>query len=388
LKTIACISLLVFSSVFAICPLLVSEDSPIRGELLVYVGTARYTGQTSKSIFAFRLNPATGQLRTLGIAAEADNPGFLAVHPNQRFLYAVNETGDQEAKTGGSVTAFSIDPATGKLKPLNTVPTQGAHPCYVAVDKTGKYVVVANYYGGTVESFPVRSGGELGESTSVVKHSGSSVNKERQEAPHPHGLRLSSDNRFVLAADLGIDKLMIHHFSSTDGSLTPNNPPSAEVSPGAGPRHVAFSRNGKFVYVVNELNSSVSAFPWDVTGSTLHPIQTISTLPKEFKGENNGAEIEVSPSGFLYVSNRGHNSIAIFSADEAKGTLTPIAHVPTQGKTPRNFGIDPSGSYLIVANQDSQNLVVFRIDGKTGRLAPAGQALKVTSPPVCVAFAR
>jgi 6-phosphogluconolactonase len=388
MKTISWISLLVFSSVVAICLLLATEDSSVPGGLLVYVGTARYTGQTSKSIFAFRLNPATAQLRALGVAAEADNPGFLAVHPNQRFLYAVNETGNQEAKDGGSVTAFSMDSATGKLKLLNKVPTHGAHPCYVAVDKTGRYVVVANYYGGTVESFPVRNGGQLGEASSVVKHSGSSVNKERQEAPHPHGLRLSPDNRFVVAADLGIDKLMIHHFSSTDGSLTPNNPPSVELSPGAGPRHVAFSRNGKFVYVVNELNSSVSAFPWDVTRATVRPIQTISTRPREFKGENSGAEIEVSPSGFLYVSNRGHDSIAIFSVDEAKGTLAPIAHVPTQGKTPRNFGIDPSGSYLIVANQDSQNLVVFRIDGKTGRLAPAGQALKVTSLPVCVAFAR
>ena len=285
--------------------------------------------------------------------------------------------------------SYVIDSKTGKLKFLGKVPTHGAHPCHLTVDKSGKYVVVVNYFGGTVESFPVKGDGQLGEAASVARHTGSSVNKERQEAPHPHGVKVSPDSRFAVVADLGIDKLMIHRFSLKDGSLTPNNPPSAELSAGAGPRHLAFSPNGKFVFTVNELNSTVSAFACDLSGGSLRLNQTISTLPKDFKGENSGAEIEVSPSGkVLYISNRGHNSIAVFSIDDTKGTLTPLEHVSTQGKTPRGFGIDPSGSHLIVGNQDTQNLVVFRIDSKTGRLTSAGQPVKTTSAPVYIGFAR
>jgi len=365
------------------------DENSTRSDLLVYVGTARYTGGVSKEILAFRFNTKTAELSSVGVAGEADNPGFLAIHPNQRYLYAVNESGNQQAMTGGAVSSFAIDSKTGKLKFLGKVPTHGAHPCHLTVDKSGKYVVVANYFGGAVESFPVKADGQLGEAASVIRHHGSSVNKERQEAPHPHGVKVSPDSRFAVAADLGIDKLMIHRFSLKDGSLTPNSPPSAELSPGAGPRHLAFSPNGKFVFSVNELNSTVSSFVCDLSGGGLRLSQTISTLPKDFKGENSGAEIEVSPSGkVLYVSNRGHNSIAVFSIDDTKGTLTPIEHVSTRGKTPRGFGIDPNGSHLIVGNQDSQNLIVFRIDARTGRLTQVGHAVKTTSAPVYVGFAR
>jgi 6-phosphogluconolactonase len=365
------------------------DENSARSDLLVYVGTARYTGGVSKEILAYRFNPKTAELSSLGVAGEADNPGFLAIHPNQQYLYAVNETGNQQAMNGGSVSSFAIDSKTGKLKFLGKVPTHGAHPCHLIADKSGKYVVVVNYFGGAVESFPVKGDGQLGEAASVVRHTGSSVNKERQEAPHPHGVKVSPDSRFAIVADLGIDKLMIHRLSLKDGSLTPNNPPSAELSPGAGPRHLAFSPSGKFVFSVNELNSTVSAFARDLSTGSLRMIQTISTLPKDFKSENSGAEIEVSPGGkTLYVSNRGHNSIAVFSIDDTKGTLTPVEHVSTHGKTPRGFGIDPSGSHLIVGNQDTQNLVVFRIDAKTGRLSPVGHAVKTTSAPVYVGFAR
>ena len=381
--------LLLLGFVFLVRTAFGTEETSVRSGLLVYVGTASYTGQVSKGIFAFRFNPQTAQLGPLGVVGEADNPGFLAIHPNQRYLYAVNETGNQVAQNGGAISAFAIDSKTGKLKLLNKVPSHGAHPCYLTVDKTGKYVVVANYFGGTVESFPVRENGQLGEAVSVVKHSGSSVNKERQEAPHPHGVRLSPDNGLAVAADLGIDKLMVYRFGSKDGSLTSSNPPFAELPPGSGPRHLAFSPNGKFVYVVNELKSSVSAFSCDPAAGTLRLLHTISTLPKDFKNENSGAEIEVSPLGkALYVSNRGHDSIAVFSIDATKGTLTPVEHVSTQGKTPRNFAIDPSGSFLIATNQDSQNLVLFRIDNKTARLSPTGQVVKIASAPVCVVFAR
>ena len=381
----------VFVSLLA-CALLTSlaratGDSLAGTDHLVYVGTAIYTGQNSKAIYACRFNTQTGRLTSLELAAESNNPGFVFVHPNRRFLYAVKEIGDKKIGKGGAVTAFSINPETGKLTFLNEVAAHGAHPCHVTVDKTGKYVLVANYFGGTVESFPVGNDGRLGQSASVVRHSGASVNRARQEGPHPHSVVVSPDNRFAISADLGIDKLMIYRFSSMDGSLESTNPPHAEVKPGAGPRHLVFSPNGKFVYVVNELNSSVSAFAWDSERGALHLVETVSTLPKSFKGGNSGAEIEVSSSGkFLYVSNRGHDSIAVFSIDTARGLLTPVEYVPTQGKTPRHFTIDPSGSYLIVANQESDTIVVFRINTNTGRLTSTGQELKVRAP-VCVEFA-
>lgn len=386
---IVCVLVLVSTLFFLLPHTQHAEDASAQASHLVYVGTASYSGQVSKSILAFRFNPKTAELSPLGVAGEADNPGFLAVHPNQHTLYAVNETGNQKAQTGGSVSAFALDRQTGKLKLLNNVAAHGAHPCHLTVDKAGKYVVVASYFGGAVESFPVKPDGRLGDTASVVRHTGRSINKERQEAPHPHGLKLSPDSRFALVADLGIDKLMIHQFNAQDGTLTPNKQLSATLPPGAGPRHVAIAPSGKFAFVVNELNSTVSAFSRNVTSGALDLAQTLSTLPKDFKGENSGAEIEVFPSGsFLYVSNRGHDSIAVFSIDASKGTLTPIEQVSTQGKTPRNFGIDPTGSFLIAANQDSQNLVVFRIHPETGRLTPAGQSVKTTRAPVCVTFVR
>lgn len=360
------------------------EKATAKGEYLVYIGT--YTGPKSKGIYAYQFNVATGQLTAFGLAAEIANPSFLAVHPNRRFLYAVSEVANYEGQNSGAVSAFGIDPRTGKLTFLNEVSSRGGDPCYVVVDKTGKSLLVANYGGGSVAALPVLGDGRLGEASAFVQHAGSSVNPERQQGPHAHSINLSPDNRFAIAADLGLDQLLVYRFDPTKGSLAANNPAFTKVNPGAGPRHFAFHPGGRFAYVINEMQSTVSAFSYDAAGGVLRELQTIATLPKGFTGDNTTAKVQVHPTGkFLYGSNRGHDSIAVFAIDAARGTLTPIEHVSTQGKTPRNFGIDPTGSYLLAANQDSDNIAVFRIDPKTGRLTPTGLVLKVPSP-VCVKF--
>ena len=355
-----------------------------KGNYLAYVGT--YTAQQSKGIYAYRFNATTGQLAPLGLAAEASNPSFLTVHPSHRFLYAVNETGDFQNQKSGAVSAFAIDRRTGKLTLLNQVASRGADPCYVAVDRTGKYVLVANYGGGSVAVFPVLKGGRLGEATSVLQYKGTGANPERQESPHAHWIDFSPDNRFVVAADLGLDRLDVYKFDSTKGSLVPNHPAVVQVKPGAGVRHFVFHPSARFAYAVSEMDSSVTSFSYDPARGALHELQTVSMLPKDFSGKNDAAEIQVHPNGkFLYASNRGHDSIAVFSIDPARGTLTPLEYVPTQGKAPRYFAIDPTGSRLFVANQNSGNIVVFQIDPVTGHLTTTGQVLEIASP-VCLKF--
>ena len=357
-----------------------------KGKYLFYVGTYTEEGSKSKGIYAYRFDSGTGQITSLGLAAETTNPSFVAVHPNGRFLYAVNEIQNYKGPNSGGVSAFSIDRSTGKLTFLNEVPSRGADPCYITLDKTGKYVLVANYTGGSIAAFPVLEDGRLGEASAFVQHTGHGTNPERQEKAHAHSIDLSPDNRFAMVDDLGLDELFVYKFDSANGSLTPNDPPFAKLDPGAGPRHFALSPNGKFAYVVAEMHSTVTVFSNDEKTGTLHPLQTISALPKDFAGRNDDAEIEMHPSGkFLYVSNRGSDTITVFSIDPAKGTLTPVAYTPTQGKEPRSFEIDPTGKFLFAANQKSDNIVVFRIDPKTGRLTPTGQALDVGSP-VCVKF--
>ena len=354
------------------------------GNYLVYIGT--YTTEQSKGIYAYRFNPVTGQFVPLGLAAETSNPSFLAVHPNRKILYAVNEIGNFQNQNGGAVSAFAIDSHTGKLTLLNQVASRGADPCYVAVDKTGKYVLVANYGGGNVAVFPVLKGGKLGESTRVLQYKGTGANPERQESPHAHWIDFSPDDRFVVAADLGLDQLDVYKFSASKGSLVPNQPAVVQLKPGAGVRHFAFHPNARFGYAVNEMQSSVVSFAYDPARGTLHELQTISILPKDFTGKNDAAEIQVHPSGkFLYASNRGHDSIAVFSIDPAKGTLTPVEYIPTQGKAPRYFAVDPSGSRLFVANQNSGTIVIFQIDPTSGRLTPTGQVLQIATP-VCLRF--
>jgi 6-phosphogluconolactonase len=356
-------------------------DKASKGGYIAYIGT--YTNKQSKGIYAFRFDASTGKLTPLGLAAEATSPSFLAVHPNRKFLYAaieVNEFGGQKA---GAVSAFSIDLNTSKLKFLNTVSARGTGPCHVSVDKTGKDVLVANYDGGSVAVLPVNDDGSLRDASAFVQHTGSSVNKERQEAPHAHCFFTSPDNRFALAADLGLDEVVVYRFDPARGSLTPNNPPFGKTPPGSGPRHFAFHPNGRFVYVINEIKCTLSTFSYDAAHGTLKELQTVSTLPDGYKvtGDDSTAEVRVHPSGkFVYGSNRGHDSIAVFAVDSAKGTVTPVERVSTQGKTPRGFGIDPTGGYLIAGNQDSDSLVVFRIDPKTGRLTPTGQKLEAFAP--------
>jgi 6-phosphogluconolactonase len=360
-----------------------AKESP-KNKYLLFIGT--YTEKESKGIYAYRFDASSAELTPLGVAAETINPSFLAIDPTRRVLYTVNEVQTYKGASSGAVTAFAINHQTGKLLLLNQVPSRGADPCYIAFDKTGKYALVANYTGGSVAVFPVQSDGYIGEASAFVQHEGSSVNKERQEGPHAHWIEATPDNRFAIVVDLGLDELLVYRFDAKTGSLTPNNPPYAKLDPGAGPRHIAFHPNGKFAYVVNELQSSITTFTYDGSRGALQKLTTVTTLPKGFSGSNDAAEIKVHPSGkFLFASNRGHDSIAVFSIDSHTGTLTLVDHFSTQGKTPRNFEIDPTGKLLFVANQDTDNIVVFRINPNNGRLTSNGQILHVPAP-VCLKF--
>ena len=351
---------------------------------LVYVGT--YTTRGSKGIYAYRYDPANGKLESLGLAAETPNPSFVAVAPNHKFLYAVNEMQDYQGKSSGIVSAFSIDPNTGKLTLLNQMASRGADPCYVSLDHTGKFVLVANYTGGNLAVFPVREDGRLGEASEFIQHKGSGPNHDRQEAAHAHWIDMSPDNRFALNADLGMDQIFVYRFDAKAGKLTANDPPFAKADPGVGPRHVAFHPNGRFVYVINEMGSTVTAYSYNAQAGVLHKLQSMTTLPEGFHGENTDAEIVVHPNGkFLYASNRGDDGLAVFAIDPSKGTLTLVEHVPAQGKTPRNFEIDPQGKRLLVANQDSDNIVEFAIDPATGKLTSTGTEIRVPAP-VCIRF--
>jgi len=357
-----------------------------QSKYLFYVGTYTEEGSKSKGIYAYRFDAESGQIAPLGLAAETTNPSFVALHPNGKYLYAVNEVGNYKGPNSGGVSAFSLDRATGKLTFLNEVPSRGADPCYITVDKTGKYVLVANYTGGSVAVFPVLADGKLGEASAFVQHTGHGTDPKRQEGPHAHSIDLSPDNHLAMVDDLGLDELLVYRFDAAKGSLTPNNPPFAKLDAGTGPRHFALHPTGKFAYVVAEMHSTVTVFSNDASTGTLTPLQTISTLPKSFTGENDDAEIHMHPSGkSLYASNRGHDSIAVFAIDPSKGTLTPVEDTPTQGKIPRSFEIDPTGRFLLAANQKSDNIVVFRIDPKTGHLTATSQVLEVGSP-VCVKF--
>lgn len=356
-----------------------------KDEFVVYVGT--YTRQDSKGIYAYRFQPATGKLTSIGLAGESENPSYLTLHPNHQFLYAVNEISNYESQSAGSVSSFSINVKTGMLTLLNKMTTRGTIPAHLVVDQTGKSLVVANYGSGSVAAFPLNADGSVGPASAFVQHTGSSTGP-RQRGPHAHAVVLSPDNRFVFVPDLGLDQVLSYRLDAAKGSLAPNDPPFTKVTQGSGPRHFVFHPNGQFAYTLSEMGSLVTVFAYDRAGGTLKDLQTISTLPKDFSGTNNSAELEVHPNGrFLYASNRGHDSIAVFAIDPRAKTLTLVEHVPTQGKMPRNFAIDPTGTYLLAANQNTNNIVIFRIDQKTGRLTPTGDDLKTPSP-VCLIFLR
>lgn len=372
------------SRILVIAALWAGMLSTADGEpLAVYFGT--YTGgeNGSKGIYRSTLDPETGELSAPVLAAEAKNPSFLEIHPNGKFVYAVSESGPD-----GIVSAYAIDKETGLLQFLNQQPSGGSGPCHVNIDHTGRNALVANYSSGSVSVIPIEPDGKLAKPTGFVQHEGSSINANRQKGPHAHSVNLSPDNRFAFVADLGIDEIMIYKLDAEKGTITPNDPPFARLKAGSGPRHFAFHPDGKFAYVINELACTVTAFAYDSAAGTLSEIQTIATLPEDFKGSSTCAEVRVHPNGkFLYGSNRGHDSIAVYRIDQAKGTLTLVEFETADIKTPRNFNIDPSGKFCLVANQDSNSVVVFSIDRKTGALEPTGHKISVGKP-VCIRFLR
>ena len=362
----------------------VSRSSPWTTETrALYVGTYTATGK-SDGIYLYGMDPATGALNRIN-SFKSVNPSFLITDRKRMRLYAVNEVGEYAGKPGGGVSAFEIDRSTLNLRLLNEQATNGADPCHLTMDRRAKTLLVANYTGGSLTALPLRSDGTLGMATEVKQHEGSSI-KEQQKGPHAHCIILDTAERYALAADLGIDKVMIYRFDPMTAKLTPGKQPSAELQQGAGPRHLTLHPNGKYLYVINELDSTMTAFQYNGTNGTLTHIETVSTLPSDFSGVSYCADVHVSPSGkFLYGSNRGHNSIVVFEIDQRSGKLKALEHVSTEGNWPRNFVIDPSGQFLLVANQRSDNVVTFAIDPRTGRLKPTGNVAEIPVP-VCLKF--
>ena len=349
--------------------------------LPVYFGTYTSGANSSKGIYRSVLDTETGELSAPALAVEAKNPSFLEIHPGGKFLYAVSESGN-----AGTVSAFAIDPDTGNLKLLNSRPSGGSGPCHVNIDRSAKNVLVTNYSSGSASVIPIAVDGSLAEPTGFVQHEGSSINPQRQKGPHAHSINVSPDNRFAFVADLGLDKIMIYKLNVEKGTITANDPAFSKVKPGAGPRHFAFGVDGRYAYVINELDGTVTAFAYEPASGTLTEIQTITTLPDGFTGSSSCAEVRMHPNGrFLYGSNRGHDSIAVYRIDPAKGTLTFVEHERADIKTPRNFNIDPTGKFCLVANQGGNSIVVFRIDQKTGALEPTGNKISIGKP-VCIRF--
>jgi 6-phosphogluconolactonase len=349
-----------------------------------YIGTytqlGRGQGHRPEGIYRFLFNEADGSLILAGATSDILNPSFLAVHPSFRYLYAANELGE------GKVSAFAIQPEDGALALLNSQPTGGAHPCYLSCDPGGRYLMTANYSSGSLAIYPILENGSLGACSGKVQHTGRlGPNHNRQERPHAHSIRCDPSGRFVLAADLGLDQVLVYRIDA-QGALIPNDPPCGEMPPGSGPRHFEFSSDGRFVYLAGELDSTVTACAWDDQAGKISPFQTLSTLPPDFRGESTVADIHRTPGGsHLYVSNRGHDSLAIFAMDQSTGRLEAQGHAATGGRTPRNFAIDPEGRYLYAANQDSDNIVAFTIDPASGDLTPTGLVIAVGRP-VCVLF--
>jgi 6-phosphogluconolactonase len=352
----------------------------LAAEQKVYVGT--YTSGKSEGIYICRLNMSTGELKHFKTVKNVKDPSYLTIDQKRRFLYAVNEVSQFEGRPSGALSSFSIESKTGDVSYLNQKASEGGSPCYVTLDRTGRFALLANYESGNVSVLPIKRDGSLGEAVSVVQHSGSSVNRERQQGPHAHCIVLDKANRYAFAVDLGIDKIMAYRFDSKKGSLI--NHASVEMKSGAGPRHLTFHPNGRYAYVINELDSTMTTFSYDSNRGVLRPRQTVSTLPAGYSEANSCADLHVSPSGrFLYGSNRGHDSIVVYAINPRSGELALVEHVSTGGKTPRNFVIEPTGTFLLAANQKSDSVVTFRIDRQTGRLKPTGHASEIPTP-VCL----
>ena len=351
---------------------------------LVFIGT--YTHTDSQGIYTCRFDDDTGALEQVSVATGAGNPSFLALHPSKRFLYAASEVHEFEGKEQGAVYAYSVNPDSGELTYINSQGAGGPGPCHVKVDATGRFVLAANYHGGSVCMLPINEDGSLAPASDFIQHEGSSVNPRRQDQAHAHSINPDAQNRFAYVPDLGQDRVVIYRLDTDNGRLVPSDPAYIEVNPGFGPRHFDFHPGGKWAYLINELGSTITAFGYDQETGGLSEFQVIPTLPTGFSGSNTTADIHVHPSGrFVYGSNRGHDSIAIYSVDQDSGWLTHLGHRSTGGRTPRNFGIDPSGRFILTANQDSENIVSFHIDEEYGLLTPTGRELSIPMP-VCVRF--
>ena len=370
---------------FVYHPAMFAEALPAGSTTLVYFGT--YTGAKSKGIYVARFDSATGRLTPPELAVATPSPSFLALHPGRRFLYAVGETSNVGGKRVGAVSAFSLDAKTGQLTLVNRQSSGGDGPCHLAVDRTGTCLLVANYGSGSIAALPIRADGGLAEPGTVIQHQGSSVNPTRQAGPHAHFITTDPANRFALVCDLGLDQALIYRLDPAKAALVPNDPPFTPIKPGSGPRHLAFHPSGRFVFLINEIGSTLTAFAYDAKRGALKELQTVSTLPETFAGKSSCAEVQVHPSGkFVYGSNRGHDSIAVFGFDARNGKLTCVEHQATQGKNPRHFAIDPTGQWLLAENQDSDSIVIFHVDAKTGRLSATGQTVSVGAP-ACAIFA-
>lgn len=353
---------------------------------LMFVGTYTRTG-ASEGIYVYRMDGASGALSQVHVEGGISNPSFVTIHPNQKHLYAVNEVSEASGVPGGALTSYEIDSSSGSLKRINQQSTGGPGPCHVSIDATGKFAVVANYGGGSVCMLPVNEDGSLEPSSHFIQHyGGTKVNPRRQEKAHAHSANLSPDNRFAIINDLGLDQLRVYEMDLENGKLNFNEGSSAMTAPGAGPRHFDFHPNGRFAYAINELGCTVTAYNYDAGSGKLSEINSLSTLPQDYEGENTTADIHVSPDGrFVYGSNRGHNTLAIFRIDESDGSIESAGDQSTGGKTPRNFAIHPDGKFVYVANQDSDNIIQFERNVSSGELIPVGTETRCPMP-VCLKF--
>ncbi len=348
----------------------------------VYFGT--YTGTGSEGIYT-SLFSVKGEFSEAVLVVKTDNPSFLTIHQNGKFLYAVNELGEYQGQPSGAVSAFAINGSDGSLTLLNQLPTHGGAPCHLSLDRSEKFLFVANYSGGSIAVLPVNTDGKLGQATSIIQFQGSGKDSIRQQSPHAHFVQSTPDNRFVLVADLGTDRILIFRFEASTGQLTRNDPPHVDLEPGAGPRHLAMTPSGSTIFVLNELSSSITQFEWDMQSGAMTKGETVSTLPSDFTDPNTAAEILVDAGGkLIYASNRGHDSI-VRLAIQADGKLLLKDWTPSGGQAPRHIGIDPSGRWLFASNQRSDVIALFKIDAETGALTPFPTSVKVTSP-VCVQF--
>jgi 6-phosphogluconolactonase len=353
----------------------------------VFIGT--YTekeGSQSKGIYVYKMDSSSGELRFVWEAKGIINPSYLELHPRQKFLYAVNEVESFGGREGGGVTALSIDPKSGKLNVLNTHSSQGKDPCYISIEQTGRFALVANYTSGSVAMLPINAHtGAFDPATEVIHHAGSSIHPERQTGPHAHCILPDPQNRFAIAVDLGLDKLLVYEMDLVLGKLTKHA--EVNVRAGAGPRHLTFHPNGQYAYLINELNATLVAYRYHSANGSLEELQTVSVLPENHVGENLCADVHITPNGnYLYASYRGHDTIVCFFIDQTTGQLAYQYHTATGGREPRNFAIDPTGAFLLAANQNSHNVVIFRIDSESGELSSTGYEAMV-SMPVCVKFA-